>query len=413
MPTLHELGQKYDLALNTYKQKLDSFPMKKQADGSEQPDIPSTEFKALQDMLGEVEATGKEFNDARKHDEASKRHLSAHEELSKGNRGGAPVSGAAADGTVQKSLGQLFTESKSIRDGRILKDVEATLDIDVKTLMQTGTGWAPQTVRSGRVVMSAQRPPQVMDLIPSGTISQTANKYMRETTYTNAAAETAEAGAFPEAALALQEVSDVVQKVAVFLPVTDEQLEDIDGIRSYIDNRLELMLRQRVDSQIMNGNGTSPNLKGYLNIAGIQTVANATAGSGAAAIKGWLKLITQLRDIPGFCNPSDLIMNPVDWSTLVTAVDANGRYLLGDPGSKASMELWSLPITMTSVLAQGTGFAADFPAYTELLWYKGVEIIVTNSNNDDFYKGRQCIRGTVRLVNTCYRSTAMGTVTGL
>jgi HK97 family phage major capsid protein len=85
---------------------------------------------------------------------------------------------------------------------------------------------------------------------------------MEETTFTNSAAETAEGGTYPESALALTERSTPVQKITTFIPVTDEQLEDVPQIQGYLNNRLPFMVRQRLDLQILTGNGTTPNLRG-------------------------------------------------------------------------------------------------------------------------------------------------------
>src|SRR5207248_5858794 len=95
-------------------------------------------------------------------------------------------------------------------------------------------------------------------------------------TFTNNAAETAEAGTYPESALSTTEQTATVRKVAASLPVTDEQFEDEPRARDYVNNRLEYQLRARLDSQILNGNGTAPNLRGILNVAGINTQAKGT-----------------------------------------------------------------------------------------------------------------------------------------
>lgn len=52
-------------------------------------------------------------------------------------------------------------------------------------------------------------------------------------------------------------------------------------MRGYINNRMPLFLQLRLDSQIANGNGTAPNLRGLLNVVGVQTqAAGADTTSG-------------------------------------------------------------------------------------------------------------------------------------
>src|SRR5204863_7744287 len=150
------------------------------------------------------------------------------------------------------------------------------VDVDLKTLFQTTAGWAPQSLRTGFLLLNPQERIRVVDLIPKTETSQALVKYMEETTFTNAAAETAEAGTYPESVLALTEQSSTVRKVAVSVPVTDEQFEDEPRARDYVNNRLEVMLRQRLEQQIVVGDGTARNLKGLNNVSGINRQATGT-----------------------------------------------------------------------------------------------------------------------------------------
>src|SRR5262245_34648917 len=106
---------------------------------------------------------------------------------------------------------------------------------------------------------------------------------MEETTSTNAAVEVAEAaapvnqtpysGTWPDSALAYTERTVTVRKIATWLPVTDEQVQDVSQIAGIIDARLRFFAMQRLDSQIINGNGVSPNMAGLLNTSGTLTQA--------------------------------------------------------------------------------------------------------------------------------------------
>lgn len=60
------------------------------------------------------------------------------------------------------TFGEAFVKSAAYGN----KGAVAELDIEVKTLMTTTAGWAPETTRSGRVVDIATRPIQVTDIIP-------------------------------------------------------------------------------------------------------------------------------------------------------------------------------------------------------------------------------------------------------
>jgi TolA-binding protein len=90
----------------------------------------------------------------------------------------------------RKTFGDMFVESEAFKS----KGSSALIDVGLKTLMETSAGWGPQDIRTGRVVLDAQRPIQVIDAIPMGSTNQTAVVYMEETTFTNNAAEASEGG---------------------------------------------------------------------------------------------------------------------------------------------------------------------------------------------------------------------------
>ena len=77
----------------------------------------------------------------------------------------------------------------------------------------------------------------VADLMGSGTADSNAITYMVETFFTNAAAPVLEGGAKPESALVFDQKTDAVSKIAHWLPVTEELLEDVAAIASHIDAR--------------------------------------------------------------------------------------------------------------------------------------------------------------------------------
>src|SRR5262249_3527123 len=109
----------------------------------------------------------------------------------------------------------------------------------------------------------------VADLLAPGTTTSNAVTFMEETTFTNAAAPVAEGTAKPESALVFTQKTESVRKLAHWLPVTDEILEDVAQLTSYINQRLRLGVQLAEDDQLLNGNGTAPNLLGLLNRTGL------------------------------------------------------------------------------------------------------------------------------------------------
>ena len=303
-----------------------------------------------------------------------------------------------------KSFGDAFVKSAAFQT----KGATAQLDLELKTLMTTTAGWAPETTRSGVVIDNAQRPIQVTDIIPMDTTDQAAYVFMEETTFTNNAAEAAEGGTYGEAALALTPQTSTVRKISVFLPVTDEQLEDVPGMPAYANRRLPFMVRQRLDGQILVGNGTAPNLRGVVNTVGIQTQAKGTD----PAFDAILKAITKVR-ITGRAAPNATVMHPTDWQNLRLTRTTDGIYILGNPTDPRPASVWGTLPVESDALTAGTSVVGDFENYSLLAVKRGIEVQVSNSHSTFFVEGKQAIRADMRAALVFFRPAAFCTVTGL
>lgn len=313
-----------------------------------------------------------------------------------------------------KSLGELFVESEAYQSRRVREDIAAAFEkfdpryLGKKTLMETSAGFAPENLRIDRVVDSAQRRPMVDDLIPQTTTTQAAVVYMEETTFTNNAAEAAEGASAGEAALAYTERSDTVRRIATFLPVTDEQLEDIPMINSLINNRLALMVRLRRESQLLQGDGIAPNLTGFYNKSGIQAQAKGADPVPDAVYKA----MTKVRHT-GYADPTAIILHPNDWQDVRLLRTADGVYIWGNPSESGPERIWGLPVVATTAATENTGLVGDFQLYSEIYFKRGLTIKVSDSHSDYFVKGKQAIRADERLALVIYRAAAFCTVTGI
>ena len=312
-------------------------------------------------------------------------------------------------GPAVKSIGEMFTEHASYKGFSPTSRSNVDLpDFDIKTLFQTTAGWAPFVERRPGIVLSAQQQPKVVDLIPAYQTTQASIKWMLETTYTNNAAETAEGGTYAESVFAATEQTTAVNKVAVTLPATDEQIADVPASRDYINNRLSLNLRQRLDLQLLVGNGFAPNFKGINNVTGVQTVAQGTS----PVFDAFLNAIVAIQ-ATAFANPSGAVINPLDWAKIRLMRTTDGLYIMGNPSDMGASMMWGIPFVPTTYQTAGTGVVGDWQTYSEL-WYRlGIMFDWTNANASEFLSGIQRFRGSMRAAFVVTRPAAFCTVTSI
>jgi HK97 family phage major capsid protein len=303
-----------------------------------------------------------------------------------------------------KSVGEMFTASPEYKSF----GSRGRYSVELKTTMTTTAGFAPQVLRNGVVVPSATRTPLVADLIPQGFTSQNAVKYMRESTFTNAAAERAEAGAAAESALAWTEVSSPVASIATFVPVTEEQLEDVAGMQSLINDRLSYMVALREDSELLNGSGSGANLTGILNTSGIQTQARGSDSNQDAIFKAYTACAAT-----GFATPDAIVIHPLNWQAIRLATGSGSGVYLTAPITNADGDfLWGLPIIKTTAIASGTALVGAFRQYSHIS-RRQASTIEVGYINDNFQKLIRSVRAVERVSLEVYRAAAFCSVTSL
>ena len=267
----------------------------------------------------------------------------------------------------------------------------------------------------------------VADLLMQGTTDSNTVRYLLETTIVNAAAATAEEGAKPESTITFTQVDEPVRKVATFLPVSDEMLEDVAQIRSYLDSRLRLFVEHAEEDQLLNGSGTAPNVRGLLNRVGIQTGTRAALGTstgegaGASTIANAVAAAIANVQINALVDPDALVIHPTNWLAFRVAKDANGQYYGGGPfyapygngDLNMTPNPWGLRLVVTSRIAANTALVGAFGTMAQVFYRGGLTVEASNSHADFFQKNLTAIRAERRLALAVYRPQAFHAITAL
>lgn len=356
-------------------------------------DNAAADIKALNDEMTDLGIKVDELSEVRKAAGVIDTH-----------QGGAAQDEPTANTKAHKSFGAEVMKSSALKN----KGTAANIDFDIKTLFERSAGWDPEVIRDSRVVLAAQRPVQVTDLLPSVPWSQKAYSYMEETTFTNAAAERTEGAAYVESALALTERTVVVESIGTFIPVTDEQLADERAAEAYLNTRLPFMVRQRLDGQILVGDGNTPNIEGVNSVTGIQTQAKGADPTPDAVYKAMTKV-----KVTGRATPNAIVAHPNDWQDVRLLRTSDGIYIWGSPSEAGPARIWGVQVVESDAQTENTMVVGDFANYSLLVVRSGMEIKVSDSHSDYFVKGKQAVRAGVRVAAVWLRPAAFATVTGV
>ncbi|WP_460406578.1 phage major capsid protein [Actinophytocola sediminis] len=326
------------------------------------------------------------------------------------------------------SLGEQFVKSTGYRSlvERGLKggnwttgDVELKAELSEGTPAAPGPGYdlvtTPPHIVPG-IVDIRFRPLVIEDLFPGGATSSPLIRYLVETTVTNAAAAVAEGALKPESAMEFGTVDETLHKVATFLPITDEMLEDWSQIQSYLNARLPLFIRQASEAQILSGDGAGANMIGLLNRPGLApTITKGTEPSLADdnEMDAIYRQITAIR-WTSFLEPDAIVINPLAWQTIMLAKNSQGMYYANGPFvGQQPQTLWGKRVVNTPAIAAGEALLGAFSQAAQLFTRGGIVVEASNSHADFFQRNKTAVRAERRLGLAIYRPGAFGRVAGL
>lgn len=359
--------------------------------------------------------------------------IALHEQAARLIGGGeAPAETKAAEsGAPSKlSFGQSIVGSdgyKSMLNGQskgVAVEVKAanTIDEGIIPAYSGGAGQGGQLVAPqflpGVVPLKFQQL-TIADLLAQGTTTSSSLTYVIEAAFQDLTNTVLEKGTKPQLDLTLARRQDNVAKIANVAKVTDEMFQDADQFEAYLSNRMVFGVKRAEETQLLNGNGTAPNLQGLLNRTGLATAVVTTAGLTAVkAMEGIFNQITALR-ATSFVEPDAIVIHPNDWQTIRLGKDTQGQYYAGGPftgaygngGYTNVADIWGVKAVITTAIAQGTVFVGGFQECGQVFRRQGITLEMTNSNVDDFVNNLITLRAEERLALAVYRPAGFGKVT--
>lgn len=358
--------------------------------------------------------------------------ISMHEQAQRLIAGGesAPESKSTEEPAETRGFARQVIESdgyKSMISGQskgTTVDVKAatTIDEGIIPAFSGGAGIGGQLVAPqllpGIVGLKFQ-PLTVADLLASGTTSSSSVSYVIESAFQDLTATVLEKGTKPQLDLTLARRQDNVTKIANVAKVTDEMFQDASQFESYLSNRMVFGVQRVEENQLLNGNGTAPQLQGILNRSGLATTVVTTSSLTALkAMEGIYNQITALRST-SFVEPDAIVIHPTDWQTIRLGKDSQNQYYAGgpftgaygNPGPSNVDQLWGLKAVITTAIAQGTVLVGGFQESGQVFRRQGVTLEMTNSNVDDFVNNLITLRAEERLALAVYRPAGFGKVT--
>lgn len=253
------------------------------------------------------------------------------------------------------------------------------------------------------VVPQARRALRLLDLIPTAPMDGRSFEYAIESGDIDTAAETVEGSIKPTAELELTDGEVTAKTIAHFLKLRRQQLADLPALDQIVRGRLTYGVMRRVENQIVSGDGTGENLTGILNTTGVGEV-EFDADVPLADLPLDALVTTQLSD----SEPDAVVINPLDLAAMLKALTDDGHRL--DSGGAFALPvptiLWGLPAITSRVMPQGSALVGAFAQGCTLFIREGVNVLMSDSDQDDFIRNRVTLLGEARVGLAIWRPSA-------
>lgn len=250
------------------------------------------------------------------------------------------------------------------------------------------TGDVIEPDRDPAVTRDPVRATFMEDIADTATTNSDYVSWVEVTTETGAPATTAELNAMPEKDFAFEEFKKPVEKVGVINKHSVELLSDAPQLVNEIRNWLREDLNIVIDTQLLSGNGTPPNLQGILGTATALDAAAIGTQSVAEANNFDVLRIAMTKimiDGKGKFMPNYVVMNPADTEAFDLTKDADGRYILPAFYSANGMMVRGARVIENTGISAGDFLVGDFRKL-HVRRKGGVEVELTNADGTDFQK---------------------------
>ncbi|HCL14848.1 MAG TPA: phage major capsid protein [Pseudomonas sp.] len=234
---------------------------------------------------------------------------------------------------------------------------------------------------------------RIRDLLTAIPISGQSYSYFKELLHTRGAATVGEGALKPTSNVTFETVTDRIKKIAVWMPVTDEALDDVPQLFGYIQELLRYDLKLEEEAQILKGDGTGENLNGLMTQA--TTYDAALTKAGDTAIDIMRRGIYQVRK-QSKLSADGLVMTELDWMNIELQKDGENRYLFANLQGLVTPVLWGRPVITSDSMDEGDGttggefLVANF-ARAAILFDRMSFLFKMGLINDQFIKNERAL----------------------
>ena len=343
----------------------------------------------------------------------SSKYLEKHDEMQK-RMDGIEVSSKKLEAknayptTFKSALRNAF-EGGSIDD--LKKGAARAAAFEVKADMTTGADYTGEVIAATRVPgfkYDPTSPINIRQMVPIGTTNSDLIRYVEESAYNDGMGSTAEGAGLIQTDFNLTATTAAVELIGTYLRLSRQMLEDTEQLSSYISARVPGKLMSTENSQLLTGNGTSPNLKGLLTSATIwSTGASGFGAADFATPQEFDVLVTAINQVAKQNYRCDyILLHPTDFHKILTLKDSDNRYLKDQVYQGLQPTFLGIPVMVNTAMTEGDFLIGNFGQGCQLWVRENVSVEFFDQDSDNVQKNFITVRVQERVAFTTYLPNA-------
>jgi HK97 family phage major capsid protein len=311
--------------------------------------------------------------------------------------GGTPLTGS------DKSLGATLTESDGFASFK--KGARSSGQVEIGSFLRKAVTIVSGTWSSGpQFLPQVAQPPQprlpVRQLMPNFPTTSALIEFPSEDSHSGAADyQVNEGDAKPQMDFAYSLKQNPVATIAVWLAASRQLLDDSQAFAGYIDQRLSFFVEQKIEHELLFGDGGSGHLRG------ICPVATVGGAPGANLLDTIAQALSSLAVVG--VQPDGIVLHPTDWWNMRTLKAAgSGVYLLGDPLSGITPQVWGLRVSLSTQMPVAHYLVGEFATQAAIFDRMNSSVEVSREHSDFFVRNLIAILAEQRLALCVFRPDA-------
>ena len=257
------------------------------------------------------------------------------------------------------------------------------------TFSASTTGQVVDNVYIPGIFGDVRRPRRmrIPQFFPQGTFTGDAVPYVKQTGSDGAAGTTTEGSAKNQIDKDISLVESRPVKITAYMRVSNEMLNDIAALASFLAFQATEDILDVKDTQILYGDGTTGNLEGITMTDNVLTATDVPVTFSIGDTNNWDCILAAAAALSVYnFEPDTVLVNPSDYYQMIGTKGDNGQYVSPFVWNNGNLFLRNIPIYPTTAVTAGSFVTGEFMRGAMVMQREGLSVRFFDQDQDNAIK---------------------------